>query len=109
MTAFVALYCTAGYPPFGIRLVPLQEAIREMYTAEQQLTQQQQATEEISMNRAFTDLVTAVSEMQRAYGTAINKAVGHAVAEVVEVEEAAVKGAEKTKVLMGQKVRLFGW
>ncbi|EFJ48251.1 hypothetical protein VOLCADRAFT_90951 [Volvox carteri f. nagariensis] len=78
------------------QLPAIQDAVRELYSGGEQ-------QDEVAINRAYTDLVTAVAEMQRAYGTAISKAVGHAVAEVVEVEEAAIKGAEKTKVLLGQK------
>ncbi|GIL81601.1 hypothetical protein Vretimale_1259 [Volvox reticuliferus] len=84
-------------------LPAVQEAVRELYAGEQK------QQDDVTINRAYTDLVTAVAEMQRAYGSAISKAVGHAVAEVVEVEEAALKGAEKTKVLMSQKVGWFGW
>ncbi len=55
--------------------------------------------------RAYGDLISAVAELQRAYGSAVAKAVGHAVSEVVEVEEAAVVGAGKAKVVLEQKVR----
>lgn len=55
--------------------------------------------------RAYGDLVSAVAGLQRAYGAAVAKAVGHAVSEVVEVEEAAVVGAGKAKVVLEQKVR----
>ncbi|GLC41493.1 hypothetical protein PLESTB_001005700 [Pleodorina starrii] len=81
-------------------LPSLQDAVRELYAYGEQ---QQTAVDEPTINRAYKDLVTAVAEMQRAYGSAISKAVGHAVQEVVEVEEAAVQGAQKTKA------RLFGW
>ncbi|KXZ42555.1 hypothetical protein GPECTOR_136g638 [Gonium pectorale] len=74
-------------------LTVLQGAVRELYAGEQ----------EVTINRAYGDLVSAVAELQRAYGNAVSKAVGHAVSEVVEVEEAALKGAEKTKLLMSQK------
>ncbi|GLI61139.1 hypothetical protein VaNZ11_003414 [Volvox africanus] len=84
-------------------LPAIQEAVRELYAGEQK------KQDDVTINRAYTDLVTAVAEMQRAYGSAISKAVGHAVAEVVEVEEAALKGAEKTKVLVSEKVGWFGW
>lgn len=117
---------SAPAPPTLLPHPPAQGAVRELF-AEEDITVAVGSTSEPSaaaapasksggaaaerpaIGRAYGHLVSAVAELQRAYGEAVAKAVGHAVTEVVEVEQAAEKGVEKTKVLLGQKVRLFGW